>query len=497
MREFVLAGVIAGLALCGPAMAQTETPPVREWMSTPRDWSATLRQDAQALHDIVVESHPGMHDHLNPEFGARVEAGLAEALERARQVNDAGGYWWAMRAYVASFEDGHMGINLTAPGGLPVRWPGFLTVYRGGRHVVVERDDSVAGTPPVGARLIACDGRSADDLARDRIGVYRGRWTLESQRVTWGDWLFLNAANPLIPDLEECRFETGDGERSFALEWRSISDEALRDRRLRANRRPQTDFAMTRLEDGGWWISTPSFNGDPQGESHRELTAIIERMKAGQADLRAAPYVVFDLRGNDGGSSHWSNEMAAVLWGEAWMADHPEPPIESIDWRASADNLATVQGYFDQWTAAGESAQRINWAREIVDGMTAARAAGQPYWRDMAAPPAPRAEGPAAPRLVAGKVYVLTDPVCASACLDAVDLWKAAGAIQIGRETSADTVYMDVRAAELPSGLARLVLPMKVWRGRARGNNEPHSPAHVFDGDMSDEASLRAWVRGL
>jgi hypothetical protein len=98
---------------------------------------------------------------------------------------------------------------------------------------------------------------------------------------------------------------------------------------------------------------------------------------------------------------------------------------------------------------------------------------------------------------VRGPVYVLTDPVCASACLDAVDLWTALGAIQIGRETSADTVYMDVRPAALPSGLASLVIPMKVWRGRLRGNNEPHRPAHLFEGDITDSAALQAWVRTL
>jgi hypothetical protein len=81
--------------------------------------------------------------------------------------------------------------------------------------------------------------------------------------------------------------------------------------------------------------------------------------------------------------------------------------------------------------------------------------------------------------------------------LDAVDLWKAAGAIQVGRETSADTVYMDVREADLPSGLAQLAIPMKVWRGRQRGNNEPQRPAHVFDGDMTDTRALQAWIRTL
>ena len=101
------------------------------------------------------------------------------------------------------------------------------------------------------------------------------------------------------------------------------------------------------------------------------------------------------------------------------------------------------------------------------------------------------------PRLMAGPVYVLTDPVCSSACLDAVDLWKAAGAIQLGRETSADTVYMDVRGQALPSDLASLVIPMKVWRGRARGNNVPQRPAHIYDGAMGDQAALESWIRGL
>lgn len=490
----IIAGLVAGLVVGGAAHAQ-EAP--AEWMTAPRDWSATLEQDARALHAIVIDSHPGVHDQLNPEFRGRVDAGLEQALERARTTTDGGGYWWAMRAFAASFEDGHLNISLKPSGGLPARWPGFLTVYRGADQVVADRDEREGSAPPLGARLIDCDGVDAEALAARRIGAFRGRWFLESQRASLGDWMFVSASNPWIGEMSECRFEVDGAPRAWRLEWRPIEAAALAERRTRAARRHAPDFGMTRLDDGGFWISTPNFDGDPRGENHPKLTALIAEMEQRQADLRAAPYVVLDLRGNGGGSSHWSSLMATALWGEAWLEDHPEPPIESIDWRASADNLATIQGYFDQWTAAGESAQRINWAREIAEGMTAARTAGEPYFRDMASPPSPRPGGPPAPQLVAGPVYVLTDPVCASACLDAVDLWKTVGAIQIGRETSADTVYMDVRSADLPSGLARLTLPMKVWRGRARGNNEPHSPAHVFDGDMSDDAALRVWVRGL
>ena len=494
MRRTVIAGFVFALAVAGAAQAQEPPSP---WMTEPRDWSATLAQDARALHAVVIDSHPGVYDAANPEFRARVDAGLAVALERAKTTTDGGGYWWAMRAFVASFEDGHLGIGLKPQGGLPARWPGFLTVYRGADQVVVERDETDAATPPTGARLIDCDGTAAEALAAERIGAFRGRWFLESQHASLGDWMFVSAANPWTQEMRECRFEVDGAPRAYALNWRPIAAAEIGERRTRAARRFTPETGLTRLDDGGVWISTPNFDGDPTSENHAALTALIERMTADQTALRAAPYVVLDLRGNGGGSSHWSAQMAIALWGEAWLVDHPEPAIESIDWRASDDNLATIQGYLERWTAAGESAQRIGWASEIVEGMTAARAAGQPYFRDMAAPRPPRAEAPPAPQLVAGKVYVLTDPVCASACLDAVDLWKTAGAIQIGRETSADTVYMDVRSTDLPSGLTRLTLPMKVWRGRARGNNEPHSPAHVFDGDMGDDAALRAWVRGL
>lgn len=494
MRAIAIAATIAASTFAAAAQAQEAVP---EWMTTPRDWAATLEQDARALHAIVIDSHPGVHDALNPEFRARVDAGLEQALERAKTTTDGGGYWWAMRAFAASFEDGHLGIGLKPQGGLPARWPGFLTVYRGADQVVVERDEADAAAPPLGARLIDCDGTPADRLAATRIGAFRGRWFLESQRASLGDWMFVNGSNPWTPEMGECRFEVDGAPHSYALSWRPIAAAEIGERRTRAARRFTPETGLTRLDDGGVWISTPNFDGNPQGENHRVLTALIERMTADQAALRAAPYVVLDLRGNGGGSSHWSRTMARVLWGDDWLGDHRLAPIESIDWRASDDNLKTIQSYLDQWTAAGEGEQRLNWAREIIDGMTAARAAGEPYWRDMAGPPSPRPDGPPAPRLTAGPVYVLTDPVCASACLDAVDLWKAAGAIQIGRETSADTVYMDVRSTDLPSGLARLTLPMKVWRGRARGNNEPQRPIHVFDGDMSDEAALRAWVRSL
>ncbi len=501
MKPAVLAAAAAAaLIITAPVMAQ-EAPapaPAQDWMTAPRDWSAVLRQDATALHGIIIDSHPGVHDSLNPEFRARVDAGLALALRRAETTTDAGGWWWAMRAFVAGFDDGHVQMGLTDQSrGFPTRWPGFLTVYRGADQVVAVRDEADAAAPPLGARLVDCDAIPAPQLAEQRIGAFRGRWFLESQRALFGDWLFMSASNPWIREMASCRFESAGETRTYALDWRVIEPADLSARRTRLAQRGGATFGLTALDDGGVWMSMPSFNGDPASDAHKALTPMMADWQARQAELRAAPFVVLDLRGNGGGSSHWSKEIAVALWGRDWVNAHEPQVSVAIEWRASDANLAAIQTYVDEWTAAGESAERIGWAREIVEGMTEARAAGRPYWRDQESASSRPRNGRAPPQLVRGPVYVLTDPGCASACLDAVDLWKALGAIQIGRETSADTVYMDVREAALPSGLATLVIPMKVWRGRPRGNNEPHRPTHLFDGDITDSAALQAWVRTL
>ncbi|WP_303699673.1 S41 family peptidase [Brevundimonas naejangsanensis] len=499
MKRFLTAGV-ACLAMMGATQALAQDAPAaeaRQPMHQPRDWSATLVRDATALHDIMVDSHPGVHDPLNPGFRARLDQGLATALDRARTTTDAGGWWWALRAYVASFEDGHVQISMTQRDfGFPLRWPGFLTVYRGDDQVVANRDEADAAVPPLGARLIDCDGIDAATLAERRIGQFRGRWFLEAIKTRFGDWMFLSADNPWQTEMTSCRFEADGATRTYALNWRASPDD-MNDRRM-ALMPGRPEFGLKHFDDGGFWISTPSFNGDPTGEIYAELTALIADMKAKQEALRLAPYVVLDLRGNGGGSSHWSQLMAQVLWGDDWMAAHPEPAIEAVDWRASDGNIAEISAFLDKLRATNGQPELIAWAEDAISGMKAAKAAGQVYWRSAndqqaadAAPP------PAAPQLMAGRVYVLTDSSCGSACLDAVDLWKTVGAVQVGRETSADTVYMEIREAALASGLAEIAVPMKVYRGRARGNNEPQRPQYVIEGDMGDDAGLLASIRRL
>jgi hypothetical protein len=238
-----------------------------------------------------------------------------------------------------------------------------------------------------------------------------------------------------------------------------------------------------------------AFNGDPSSPAAKQLPRLIAAMKAERADLVNAPAIVLDLRGNTGGSSDWSRQIAAILWGAGRVArieDH-----SYVEWRASDANIAFMSRQRDAMRKSGApSPEVINWFDSSIAGMRDAARHGTALWRE---PPEPIGKSAAddLPPLPKGPVYVITDAGCGSACLDAADLWRALGAIQVGAQTSADTNYMEVREAVLPSGLARIAVPMKVYRQRERGSNAPLDPVHVYVGDLRDTPTLERWIISL
>ena len=103
------------------------------------------------------------------------------------------------------------------------------------------------------------------------------------------------------------------------------------------------------------------------------------------------------------------------------------------------------------------------------------------------------------PDPVTGEVYLLTDWSCGSACLDFVDIMRRLpGVRHIGLPTAADSVYLELGMdADLPSGLAVFAYPLKVYRNRARGNNEWYEPEIKWPGGrMTDEAVVQ-WISTL
>ncbi len=491
MRRLVATLLAAGGLIGLPAAAQTPAVPV------PDDWGQALREDARAFHDLIAQNHPGPVDPQNPGFAPLLEEGLRTALARAETATAYEDWYFALQAFSASFNDGHLGLTQYArmDHEWRRRWPGFTTALRGDHAEVVFSPN--ADGPPVGARLVDCDGRDAEAVAAELLGQGAGRWSLRSRRAALSPSLFIDHHDPYVSLPQTCRFAVGDEVRGWSLDWIPMSDaEEEAAYAAAASDRFFTGVGLRRFE-GGYWIELGSFDPAATSEEGVQLVAARDAVAAEAEAIREAGVVVFDLRGNNGGSSSWSEQIASSLWGEAWIAARRQGS-DAVDWRVSPDNLETVASYEGLFA---DNPEIVAFVQRIVAGMTEAQARGEALWRESLFEPqseeaTAEPEVPSEP-LMRGRAYVLTDFGCASACLDAVDILTAAGAVVIGQETSGDTVYMETRSEPLPSGRVRAYLPMKVYRGRPRGNNETVVPAHAWTGEMSDTAGLEAWVMQL
>lgn len=485
-------------ALILAASPPQTAPPQPAQRSAVRDWGETLRIDAIAMHDAIASSHPGMVNPDDPQFAPINEAQYALALERAETADSFADYFYALQHYIAAFDDGHLSFGVYGSTPDQVKsWPGFIARDDGDRGLVITLAEPWSGVP-VGARIVSCDDRDAFQIGNDRIGARFGRWELASERALFGGMVMLETGNPYVRPIEHCVFDTPGGRLAVDLEWRAGESDFY----SRYNLFPDPvrgAIGMRRLDNGSYWITLPTFNGNPESDDGRALGGLLSQI-AGQADaLRMAPAIVFDLRGNGGGSSEWSARIAEVLWGAGAFRHAPEPPM-TVVWRASEGNLQSLRGLLEERDANGNlSSDSRTWFQSSIAGLEAAIARGDDRW--IIEPEIDDGEdfGAEAPPYHPphGRVLVLTDEICMSACLDAVDVWVRLGATPIGRETGADTVYMETRDVRMPSGLGGMSLPMKFYIGRERGHNQSVAPVHRFEGDMNDTAAIEAWVATL
>ncbi|HEV2121559.1 MAG TPA: S41 family peptidase, partial [Chloroflexota bacterium] len=322
-------------------------------------------------------------------------------------------------------------------------------------------------------------------LMKERVDPYYWNRQIPHQRDLLLGHLFV-AADRVV---QKCRFARSTGESDVRLSWTRVDPKLADELRSGADR-----SAMFELKDvaGVRFLRLPTFERSTP-EQVSEIRTLIDTIKARAGELRQGP-LVLDARGNTGGNSTWGEEIAAALWGEAWV-QHVSSQLDwRTDWRVSKDNLASIERNIKILESGGheEAAASTKRLRERVQE---ALAAGQPFVR-AGDPPKPKPRPRQNP--VKGPVYLLTDQSCFSACLDFADVVrKLPGTVHIGFPTSADTIYMENAGKLLPSRLAGFSYPMKAYRNRARGSNIWYDPHVGWPGGAMTEQALAQWIRRL
>lgn len=495
---------LAALSLvCLSNTALAQDAPTRP--ETPEAWRALTLSDLAAAREVLNTQTPIPFDTENPTYPAWLQDGYARAVERAASVTDQSGYYYTLAFYLSGFGDPHISVNSSVelP---PATWPGFVAASRSGGAVVVMRDDSDTEAPALGAQILSCEGRSLEDLAAERLYpfVLNEQLALDHRRAATR--LFMNRPIPGAPPPANCRVSENGAEREITLRWRDLPNpaEPYWTAYQNASAGARAEWGVAEPAPGVFWIGIPTFSSG--SDTAPQLDQLVRDINARGEEMRRARAIVIDVRGNGGGNSAWADRIAQGIFGEdvALRAANGSSRESAVDWRASPENVA----YWRNWLTEtiipefGEYSDSARFGRAAIDGMESALGDNPPIWRQGSTNVArsggltqqrPRGER----RPFAARVYVLSNGTCGSSCLNFADTVLFVPGVQlIGSATAGDGPYMEVRDVALPSGLATLTIPQKVWRGMGRGPLEAYQPDIAYDGAW-DDASVRAWVMEL
>lgn len=497
MLRWLAAAVSAAMTTSVFAMTSLASPT----QSSASAWANLTIKDVSTYCADIRATHPGMVDPLHPLFARRVNEACGIATIRARAATSYLDWRETLQALVTSFRDGHTNI-LFAVEPAKVRWPGFLIDGRNDhwvvRHVALPTAPILApqNDPLEGANFLGCDGQSADKFLKTQLDNKSVDWSKLPERIRQGFRGFITARLDGPPPAKSCRFEKNGKATEIVLNWQTVSYPDLLPGLYPLLRRGiphpiDTDFSP----DGAVWVRV----GSVQDET--ALKRLEKSLLDNEAHLRAAPYVVFDLRGDGGGNSTWGERLASILWGKEAvearrLADQPTDPNDyGKYWRTSKEAAAKIAGVAEMFATRGpDFADIVQFWRQL--GAKVAAVGHDGLLQDECCRLEPRPASIPKPEY-AGKVFVLTDAGCFSSCVVVMGTLKRMGAIQVGEASGQNEVWGESAGPfNLPSGLGSYRIPVSIIRQpqSALGGLPPYI---IWPGRMDDDTGLRTWIAGL
>ena len=459
-------------------------------------WQKVIEEDIKHIYTTVKDNHPGYLDTENAYFGEWHELGYQQALAQAKTAQSLNDAMTVISTYVAGFGDGHFFLNLKYQP-KHIQWTGIkMARYGNDYRVSYVNAEHAQSMPQPMAKLISCENKLTDDIVKEDVLKYRFNTpALNFPKVWYASRILIDDGIGQRNHFKTCEFEQNGKTESFKLVWTRIRNSEYRNKTSSGTRNQQ--FTFQNVADNKYWITLPRFH--PNKEEQKALRNVIDKVAA-VSD--SAKQFVVDVRGNGGGNSQWGIEVAKAIYGDEYIEQHLSmtPDKSYAIWRVSEDTANYLQGILQMLIEQfGKDSDIYKDFSKLAADMKTALKQGTPFVRqgsDNDSEPVPISEvvQPASK----ARVLFLTDGSCGSACLDFADLLlKLSNVYHIGQETGADTVYMDIRHIDLPSGLGSFSLAQKVYRDRPRKHNESYVPAYFYNADISDTEKLKAWINTL
>ncbi len=233
-----------------------------------------------------------------------------------------------------------------------------------------------------------------------------------------------------------------------------------------------------------YWFHIGTF--EPSEKEKVELDKIITLLPT----LQNNNIIIFDVCNNGGGNSKYGSDAMDAFFGKNYAQKKRFELTKNMytEWRASEDNVRHIEKFEKECVKQFGICDEVTlWIKNIAQGMRSAFKNKKLFYCEDSSLEFKDKKEISKPHITS-KIFVLINKGCRSACLDFIDELKMIDypITFIGKKTGADSVYMEQRTVDLPSGDGVFKFPIKVIRNRKRGNNESHVPDIVYEGDMSN-----------
>ncbi len=467
------------------------------------------------VHQSIADMHPAMLEDGAEGFRRIHSQSFEQALARLPAVHSTRDITALINFYLAPYEDRHLQ-------GAVARSP-FTRIETSANHWAgwvlratptgYEVSYSLGGDryPPVGAHLITCNQQPVDDFLRTHYAPYRDlRWSILNARDQAAKLLTLDTARYSAlqrPTIRECVFLAPNGN-TVTVDFAWLAADVTILNNLRQHLYP--DYRFPRLEQiapNVHWAYVTDFqlNSTEAYNSHKQLLKDLQALYQANDQHQV---VILDTRSNNGGSSTFGQEIMEALLGQSnyeFIAYQLQTKLKGEDalFRASWPLYWSYDYQAKQARGHhGETSSMVQYLDALVDLTRSTLEKGEDFfWQselNMETDPHEAASPEQAPDWTErGKILLLTDKHCMSACLDFVDLARQIpNLVHLGEPTDADTAYTQVAGMwhEYYKEAYGFAAPIKKWNKRLRDDNEPYIPDVLYSGDINNTEALQAWA---
>ena len=255
-------------------------------------------------------------------------------------------------------------------------YPGFIVRLENNRFIIAQSDQPKK--IPIGSELLSCDGVPVREIMLQNVFPIRGGIpTLEASWYTKTPYLLQGALPTWKTPFKNCLIRNNNQASKITLNYASISELALQERLLHFFGGPAS-FSLSYPNKHMTWIRLPAF----YTQNDIELHALLQLMRHAQA-LRNQQFVVFDLRGNGGGDSHWGTELLSTIYGKP-VIDFLQQNMSKntyVEWRASESTLNFLRHELLPYLQKNHGTQSESYTSMIplIEGMEEAIKNKKPY----------------------------------------------------------------------------------------------------------------------